>query len=107
MVGKLGWFIYHRDNGNAFAVYLDVTNSLAVGFSPYGGEAIPEISRYLKMRYVNMRSDDGKSARLYCPQVTTPLYTTKGASININGTTFKRTGPRGERAREAVAPPAA
>lgn len=84
MAGSLHWFVYTSDDAKEYAVQLDESNALVMGFEPLvaDGSNAPDgaLPKYLEMRYCTWRADDGSMSRkLHCPTNETARFLTGGA----------------------------
>lgn len=87
MVGSLSWHKYTSDDGTVYAVFLDKSNALAMGFE-VAAATDPKLPQGMKMRKVNAKSSTtvrGKS--LPVPATDSEFWdgTTNAVTINVGG----------------------
>jgi hypothetical protein len=85
MAGSVANFVYTTDAGTQYLVRLDESNAVAAGFPVADAAAIalPALPNRVKMRYVNCRSDTGISRKIFCPLVTSPLWTGATRTVDL------------------------
>lgn len=86
MAGSVKTMIYTADDDTKWCVQIDESNGEFFGFDDYtGAQGEPKyyLPTYMKMRYVNWRSNDGTVSRRYPVGKKTNQYFTNGGNIEI------------------------